>query len=250
MSEPGKTVKAGQDARLLDIPATGRRYGAFDDTQGMNPSDFANAIKSATAEYYGQAGIAFINYLLKRDDLPALYHEVMQEPAFNGTQDGVSSRAAGAFGLLAMAGELATEAGITGWQPGYSLEAIATCFALWQSERGSLAPEDAAILEGVRSFIERHGDSRFSELVPTNPYYLPAQHQPTVHQRAAYWSDVDDNRVFYFQKAELEEAAKGFDAKTIAAVLDKAGWLYEKETGRLAINKRVSGTICGTSKGG
>lgn len=243
MSEAGKTAKAGQDARLLDIPATDRRYGAFDDTQGMNPSDFANAIKSATAEHYGHAGMAFINCLLKRDDLPALYHEIMQDPAFTGTEDGISSRAAGAFGLLAMAGELATEAGITGWQPGYALDAIATCFALWQSERGSLPPEDAAILEGVRSFIERHGDSRFSELVPTKPEYLPAQHQPTVHQRAGYWSNVGDDRVFYFQKAELEEAAKGFDAKTIASVLDNANWLYEKETGRLAVNKRVNGTI-------
>ncbi|RUR27316.1 DUF927 domain-containing protein [Vreelandella andesensis] len=243
MGEAGKTAKAGQDARLLDIPATGRRYGAFDDTQGMNPSDFANAIKSATAEHYGHAGMAFINYLLKRDDLPALYHEIMQDPAFIGTQDGVSSRAAGAFGLLAMAGELATEAGITGWQPGYALDAIATCFALWQNERGSLPPEDTAILEGVRSFIERHGDSRFSELVPTKPDYLPDQHQPTVHQRAGYWSNVGNDRVFYFQKAELEEAAKGFDAKTIAAVLDDANWLYEKEAGRLAVNKRVNGTI-------
>lgn len=243
MSEAGKTAKAGQDARLLDMPATDRRYGAFDDTQGMNPSDFANAIKSATADHYGHAGMAFINHLLKRDDLPALYHDFMQDPAFTGTQDGVSSRAAGAFGLLAMAGELATEAGITGWQPGHALKAIATCFALWQSERGSLPPEDMAILEGVRSFIERHGDSRFSELTPSRPDYLPAQHTPTVHQRAGYWSNIGDDRVFYFQKAELEEAARGFDAKTIAAVLDKANWLYEKEAKRLAVNKRVNGTV-------
>ncbi|KUJ88704.1 MAG: hypothetical protein XD36_0941 [Halomonas sp. 54_146] len=238
MSEAGKTAKAGQDARLLDIPATGQIYGAFDDTQGMNPSDFANAIKTATAEHYGHAGMEFVQFLLKQKDLPALYHETMQDPAFAGAQGGVASRAAGAFGLLAMAGELATDAGITGWQLGASLEAIKTCFDLWKSERGSLPPEDTAILDGVSSFIQRHGDSRFSELKPPI-----AEPPPKVPNRAGYWHDVNDNRVFYFQKAELEEAAKGYDAKTIAGVLNTAGWLYEKETGRLAVKKRVNGNL-------
>ena len=237
MSEAGKTAKAGQDARLLDMPATGRRYGAFDDTNGENPSDFANAIKTATAEHYGHAGMAFIKYLLKQNDLPALYHETMQDPALNISTGGVTSRAAGAFGLLAMAGELASEAGITGWKQGTAMQAITTCFALWLNERGTLPPEDEAILEGVKSFIERHGDSRFSELNPPK-----TTQQPIVSNRAGYWADMTRGRVFYFQKAELEEAAKGYDAKTIASALDKAGWLYEKESGRLATKKRINGT--------
>ncbi|MDZ7852016.1 MAG: hypothetical protein U5L98_05025 [Halomonas sp.] len=74
----------------------------------------------------------------------------------------MASRAAGAFGLLATAGELATEAGITGWQEGEALEAVSTCFALWKAERGSLPPEDAAILNGVNEFIQRHGEARFA----------------------------------------------------------------------------------------
>lgn len=234
MSEAGKKAKAGQDARLLDIPATSRRYGAFDDTQGMTPSDFANAIKTATAEHYGHAGSAFIQHLIKQSDLPALYRDTMEDPVFTGALDGVSSRAAGAFGLLAMAGELATDAGLTGWAPGSSIEAIGTCFQLWQSERGSLPPEDQAIMEGIANFIQRHGDSRFSEMgVPGG------ENKPGVRDRAGYWADMAEGRVFYFHRAALEEAASGYDPKMIASVLDKAGWLYEKESGRFAVNKRT-----------
>lgn len=234
MSEAGKKAKAGQDARLLDIPATSRRYGAFDDTQGMTPSDFANAIKTATAEHYGHAGSAFIQHLIKQSDLPALYRDTMEDPAFTGTKDGVSSRAAGAFGLLAMAGELATDAGLTGWAPGSSIEAIGTCFQLWQSERGSLPPEDQAIMDGIANFIQRHGDSRFSEMSA-----LSGENKPGVRDRAGYWADMAEGRVFYFHRSALEEAASGYDPKMIASVLDKVGWLYEKESGRFALNKRT-----------
>lgn len=238
MSEAGKKAKAGQDARLLDIPATSRRYGAFDDTQGMTPSDFANAIKTATAEHYGHAGAAFIKHLISQPDLPALYRDTMEDPIFTCAQDGVASRAAGAFGLLAMAGELATDAGLTGWAPGASIEAIGMCFQMWQNERGNLPPEDQAILEGVSNFIQRHGDSRFSELSA-----LSSENKLVVRDRAGYWADMAEGRVFYFHRAALEEAASGYDPKMIASVLDKATWLYEKEAGRFALNKRTPSGI-------
>lgn len=239
LSEAGKTIKAGQDARLLDIPATGRRHGAFDEPHGMAPSDFANAIKTATAEHYGHAGMAFINYLLTYDhDLPAVYHKMMQDPAFSNETDGVASRAAGAFGLLAMAGELATGAGITGWNEGETLNAVSTCFGLWKSERGSLPPEDAAILDGVNEFIQRHGDSRFGPLLPGD------SDTRRIIDRAGFWRDTQDGRVFYFTSPALREAAKGYDIKTIAAALDAAGWLFEKEGGgKRSVNKRVQGSL-------
>ncbi|MFW3615529.1 DUF927 domain-containing protein [Billgrantia antri] len=238
LSEAGKTTKAGQDARLLDIPATGRRYGAFDDPQGMAPSDFANAIKSATAEHYGHAGIAFIEHLLRCDqDLPRLYHAIMQDPAFSSESDGVASRAAGAFGLLAMAGELATEAGITGWNEGEAMEAVGICFGLWRAERGSLPPEVAAILEGINEFIQRHGDARFGSLYPDS------SEPRRTNDRAGFWCDTRAGRVFYFNSAALREAARGYDIRTIAAALESAGWLYEKESGKRSINKKVQGSI-------
>lgn len=238
LSEAGKHAKAGQNARLLDIPATGRRHGAFDNPHGLTPSDFANALKTATAEHYGHAGMAFIHYLLTcGHDLPGVYRDLMQDPAFNAEADGVSSRAAGAFGLLAMAGELATEAGITGWQEGEALNAATTCFALWKAERGTLPPEDAAILDGVSEFIQRHGDARFG------PLYPDSHDGRRTTERAGFWHDTPAGRVFYFNSAGLAEAAKGYDMRTIASALEAAGWLHEKEDGKRSVNKKVLGSV-------
>jgi len=203
----------------------------------MAPSDFANAIKTATSEHYGHAGMVFIDHLLRcRHDLPSLYRDLMLDQAFGAETDGVASRAAGAFGLLAMAGELATEAGITGWHEGESLEAVITCFSLWKSERGSLPPEDAAILDGVNEFIQRHGDARFAALRSND------SDPKRTNDRAGFWCDTQEGRVFYFNSAALREAAKGYDIRTIAAALDIAGWLYEKETGKRSVNKKVQGS--------
>nr|WP_298377697.1 DUF927 domain-containing protein [uncultured Halomonas sp.] len=237
LSEAGKTVKPGQDARLLDIPATGRDYGAFDDPQGMPPSDFANAIKAASAEHHGHAGTAFISHLLKcEQDLPGVYSDMMADPAFSAETDGVASRAAGAFGLLAMAGELATEAGITGWNEGDALDGVTTCFELWKSERGSLPPEDAAILDGVGEFIQRHGDSRFAPLHPDSIDFR------RISDRAGFWCDAQGGRVFYFHSAALREAARGYDTRMIATALDNAGWLCDKEGGKRSVSKKIQGS--------
>ncbi len=67
--------------------------------------------------------------------------------------------------MLALAGETATNYGITGWADGAAIEAAAVGFAAWQSLRGmgKANSETAQIVESVFSFIERHGDSRFSD---------------------------------------------------------------------------------------
>ena len=64
------------------------------------------------------------------------------------------------FALIGMAGELATEYGVTGWQPGAAIQAAAEGFRLWQSARGQGNDERRQIMERVSAFIERHGDGR------------------------------------------------------------------------------------------
>lgn len=52
------------------------------------------------------------------------------------------------FALLAVAGELATEAGITGWEPGEAECAARKCLDAWIQDRGHTAnQEDADALE-------------------------------------------------------------------------------------------------------
>jgi putative DNA primase/helicase len=66
------------------------------------------------------------------------------------------------FALVAVAGEIATDMGILPWPEGEATRAAARGFACWLADRGGASSgEDAAAVQAVRTFIERHGESRF-----------------------------------------------------------------------------------------
>ena len=235
MSEGGRQVKAGQEARLLDVPATGRAYGVFDSLNGYSDGrTLADTLKQATSNQYGWAGPAFIKALLQREsDLPAEYALFINNPGFRG-RDGLESRAASLFALLAMAGEMATEFGLTGWDESEALEAALLGFSLWRGGRKSGNTEDRQILDMVKSFIERHSDSRFSAL-------QDREIQHSVRDRAGYWKDEIEGRVFLFNSSALQEAASGFEIRRILDALENAGWLKERGREKRAIQYKVNG---------
>ncbi|TAN53418.1 MAG: hypothetical protein EPN21_01485 [Methylococcaceae bacterium] len=49
---------------------------------------------------------------------------------------GQAQRVAERFALVAMAGEMASRYGITGWQPGEAWNASVTCYTAWIDKRG------------------------------------------------------------------------------------------------------------------
>lgn len=67
--------------------------------------------------------------------------------------------------MVAAAGELATQAGITGWSKGRAFEAIGQCFNTWLGSLGNGENmEETKILEHIKAFFEAHGTSRFESL--------------------------------------------------------------------------------------
>ncbi len=67
------------------------------------------------------------------------------------------------FALLAVAGEIATLQGITGWQEGTAYEAVRICLHAWLNERGHIAnQEDEGVLAQIKRFITAHQYSRFA----------------------------------------------------------------------------------------
>ncbi|MEO9750412.1 MULTISPECIES: DUF927 domain-containing protein [Marinobacter] len=238
MSESGQRVKAGQEARLLDIPGTNRRHGAFDELHGFgNGSQFSNALKESTSKDYGLAGPEFVARLVDdEDDLPGLYAKTCNLPGFTGS-DGVESRAGGIFALIAMAGEKATEYQITGWAEGEALNAAMWAFNEWRSFRGQGSTEHRQILNGIRDFIARHGDSRFSERRPST------DSAPPVRDRAGYWEESDDGRIYYFNGPGLQEAGNGHDMPRILEAVESAGWIVERDGRKRSKRKKVSGQV-------
>jgi len=67
MSEDGLTPRAGQEVRMLDIPAdAGKGIGIFENLHGeSSPADFAEKLKLAASKYYGAPFRAFIAAIIQ-----------------------------------------------------------------------------------------------------------------------------------------------------------------------------------------
>jgi len=224
MREANQQVKAGQQVRLLDIPATDRTYGVFDNLHGhISGGTFADSLSQAYQQHYGHAGMQFIERLIADgQDLQDLYTQILNLREF-AASDSLIGRAAKAFALIGMAGELAIIYGIVPWRAGSALESASMIYQSWKAFRGTGNTEDQQILKAVQEFIERYGEARFSPLKSELRSSLPP------NDRAGYWKDGVNGRVYCFFPTAVERIVPGFEKSRIALTLEQAGWLYDRD---------------------
>jgi putative DNA primase/helicase len=224
LKSDGIVAKGGQSVRFLEIPVFGK-HGAFDALHGFaDGGAFAVEIQKLAESYYGVAGIAFLEKLVvdTRDfasDLNFRSDNFKLDNMCN--QEG---RAVRAFALAAMAGELATEYGITGWKEGAATLAVQKCLLEWRKQKGSGNSEDLAILTAVRDYIDRYGDLRFTA---RSPSATTNKLEPSVERSG--WFDSDGT--WYFHSAGLKKAAEGHDFGQVKKSLLSAGWLTPGQDG-------------------
>ncbi len=238
MADGGYRAKAGQSVRLLDISAE-RRFGAWDELHGLpNGAAVADAIRRAAVVHHGHAGRAFLEKLTRdRHDFCEILERFKALPIFSADSgEGQDKRTAGRFALIALAGELATEYGITGWPEGAAIEAAAEGFKAWRSTRGLGNDERRQILERVSGFIERHGDSRFSNADAN------ISDDAMRFNRAGWWRDDGTGRIYLFNAEGMREAVNGFDFKRALDTLQAAGALL-KADGERAKAQRIGGRL-------
>ena len=244
MAEGGHRIKAGQSVRLLDVPAQ-RTFGAWDNLhQHASGTAFSDAIKRAAVTDYGHAGRAFLEKLTR--DHESNFSEALDAlkalPELQAPGDeSQSKRVAARFAVLALAGELATSYGVTGWTEGEAIRAAAVGFAAWQSLRGAGRgnAERDQITERITSFIERHGDSRFSDADSEDD-----QRAAMVRDRAGWWRAGDGGRVYLFNADGLREALKGFDFSRALDALQQAGAIEAPGAdGKRAKPYRIRGSV-------
>jgi putative DNA primase/helicase len=253
MAEGRRQAKAGQSVRLLDVPVSGQ-FGAWDNLHGSpNGAAFSEALKQAAATHYGHSGRAFLEKLTRdtRNFCESL-ERIKALPAFSVEGgEGQDRRAAARFALMALAGELATEYGITGWKEGTAVAAAAEGLKAWRSLRGPRNDERRQVLEAVSGFIERHGDSRFSS-TDKEERYSPAGEslgpdprigaEAIVRDRAGWWRDGEGERVYLFTAEGMREALKGFDFNPALTALQEAGALPAADkNGVRSTNPRIGG---------
>jgi hypothetical protein len=168
LASAGQKTHAGQTVRFIELPAdAGAGLGMWNSLHQLaDGRAFTDALKTAAAKYHGTAGRAFIAALIEHlGDVPAtvakletrFFDEYVPDDA-----GGQVRRVAGAFALVAAAGELAAEWRICPWPQRAAFDAAGLMFTDWLKGRptaGNL--EEAQILAHVRQLMERNWQARF-----------------------------------------------------------------------------------------
>jgi putative DNA primase/helicase len=223
-----RRVRAGQEVRVLDVPADTGRYGLFEELHGFaDARALADALKAASGRLYGTAGAAWLQVLA--DDpagITTAAREVIEAFACDHVPDDASGqvqRAARRFALVAAAGELAIGAGILPWPPGEAERAAAACFAAWRDgrEAGSGRAEDAAAIAAVRRFLIAHASSRFETIGPDDE----ASGERIVNRAGWRRRDADGWRYIIPGEVWRGEVVAGLDPEAAARACRRAGFL-------------------------
>ncbi|CAP57543.1 DUF927 domain-containing protein [Gluconacetobacter diazotrophicus] len=259
MGEAGKRAMAGQEVRLVNVPAdAGAGMGAFEQLHGMRSAGaLADHLRVASRTFYGVASRHFLDALVRdRAADPKALEAVIRairsrfEEAYvpAGNVDGQVRSVAARFALIAAAGEIATDYRVLPWARGEAMKAAGVCFQAWLSERGSVgASEDVKAIEQVRAFIEQHGESRFTNLTP-DPTTGDDRTDDRVRtiNRAGFKRRVttqDGGRWEYLILPVMwkTEVCKGLDAANVAKVLRDAGYLTPGSDGKGARVVKIPG---------
>ncbi len=268
MGEAGRAPKAGQQARLADIPAdAGAGFGVFEDLhEYAGGHEFAQALARAVGNYYGTPFAAFLSRLMRerseglwdelRDQIRQFEAVYLKEDGAGGQAHRVATR----FGLVAAAGELAIQWLDLPWQKGAASAAAGKLFEAWIKERGGAGDqEERAALAQVRDFLSRHGEARFTDW--DRPAADSDKHAPRVINRAGFrritkeseeraivngrdkpdYSSQLETEYFVFPEVWKNEICKGHDASAVAYLLSKRGAIKTSDDSRTSRSLSLPG---------
>ncbi|HBB8935540.1 DUF927 domain-containing protein [Escherichia coli] len=164
-----RNTAAGARSRMAQIPSDTGMFGAFENIHDFcGGKEFAEYLEQAVQAYHGAPFRDWLRWLSDNPqgvtnqarELRKKYERLLA-PEGAGNQVG---RVMGRFALIAAAGEMATEAGLTGWRAGDAEMATRRCIEAWIRERGHIAnQEEADAVEKVRRFISANQFARFAD---------------------------------------------------------------------------------------
>jgi putative DNA primase/helicase len=230
--------------------------GIFESLHGFeDAATLAEHIRIAADRNCGHPAHAFIEYVTATlNTLPAAIAKARAEFIARHCPkdaDGQVRRACGRFALIGIAGEIATAAGITGWNEGDARGAARRLFTDWLDERGGAgAAETRRAFEQVRLFLEQHGEARFAPawdrtvttITPDGEHDAPdAKARPTIN-RAGFRRATDDGTTFYvLPEVWRTEVCKGLNASDVAKAMIERGWMLPGESGRTQQKPHIPG---------
>ena len=235
-------LDAGLLLRFAHLPSdAGKGYGVFESINyGTTPQDVGNRINALSSSHYGHAGKVWLEYLTSDFDniieqAKGLFEQFIQQHSHK--LNAQASRVLQRFALVATAGELATQAGITTWTQGRAFEAVGQCFKAWLSHLGNGENvEETKILEHIKAFFEANGSSRFENLTVIR-HADGEVIRPRIHNQVGYY-DPDEKVYLVSSIMFKKEMCIGFNEANAKKVLKQQAWLdcddgrYTKRVGR------------------
>jgi putative DNA primase/helicase len=262
MAEAGQKSRAGQEVRLADIKADAAKgMGVIEELHGApSARTLIDELSSMALRCYGTPGRLFVERLIC--DLPnALTRITVLRRAFmdahlpSGSGEQVQ-RVCSRFALVAAAGELASEFGITTWPAGEAERGVVRCFLDWTEARDSVgdAETDAGIRQ-VRGFFEKHGRSRFEPVWGgdgsnggnggrdgSNGGDEWVDEHQHVRERAGFRKLSKSGwEYFVLPEAWRAELAKGHDPAALAAAMIERGLMRAGSDKKSSTTKSIPG---------
>ena len=226
MNEAGQQAKLGQEIRLINIDIDQSEHGIFDQIDfAENAAQQALLINSNIKKNYGVAGATWLQYLtsdkVKATEIAKNLLDEYAQMLIGQHKQGHIIRVANYFALVAVSGEMATIAGITGWKSGTAIRSVKNIFNHWLSNFEQVGDyEDEEILNQVRTFFTLHGNSRF-ELINTE-----FSEQTKIFNRMGFVKVESEERQFYvYPEIFKQEICKSLNPKVVAKVLKKYRWI-------------------------
>jgi putative DNA primase/helicase len=241
LARVGKRTNAGQEIRLADIEAdAGAGMGIFEQLHGKDSAAaLAKAINDSSSVNHGTVGREWLRRVVTdRSALPKVITDGVRDFVREVVPAGASGqveRVARRFGLVAVAGELATAYGLSGWSEGEADRSAKACFSAWLDGYGGIGNrEERALLAQVRGFIDQHGASRFQPIDATG--------DARIINRVGFWRETPEGVREYLvlHEAFKSEVCSGFDPKAAAKTLLERGWLVGSD-GRSTQRVRLPG---------
>lgn len=245
LSRVKQTPSAGMEVRFLDLEAeTESGHGVFDVMPNdAQPEDYVKELENLSNEFYGVVGFEWLSYLVKNKQTTVEKIKdgliKFKEKTIKPTHTSQHKRVNMYFGLIAMAGEIATAHGLTGWNLGEASDASHAMFNNWVGNFGMENKEETNIINHVRKFIELHGSSRFEN--------IHSDGNERIINRVGFVrnSDTDGQPEYLFTPQTFKsELLAGFNFKTAVNALKAAGMLIpdkEKNSQRASISAMGGG---------
>ncbi|WP_373684477.1 DUF927 domain-containing protein [Acinetobacter sp. YH12029] len=232
MQENGQKTKLGQEIRLIDIDIDQAEYGIFDQIDfAEDGAKQSRLLVERFNQFYGIAGMAWLKYLTQ-DKESVINHARQLLEQYNlelvaEHKQGHIVRVANTFAVIAVAGELATQAGITGWQKGTALNAVKAVFNAWVNDFEYVGDyQTREYILHIKAFFEANESSRFEAITPD------PDHIEKIINRVGYWKIENGEKLFLVLPEQFKnEVCKGYDYRKVVKALFIEG-LLKHDTGK------------------